>query len=215
MRDREPTATERVCFDKRSALGPGLHDWYYDDPDGTPWMLEVTENWFATHIAKRDLSSIWQPMTRPWFLPYVPKSALLKARATTGPQNRSQHTGGCKWRLAPPHRRNASRAPKRRGPGTRPGWARRSSPRHEYGWVRSTGNPQVRLTWGLVLLPRLVSIQIFEIQSLAGCRLPHGGSRGRRNSLPWVGKATREGFLTYGSVAYGCVGKRSSTKGKS
>jgi integrase len=31
------------------------------------------------------------------------------------------------------------------------------------------------LTWGFVVLPRLVSIQIFEIQSLAGYRLPHGG----------------------------------------
>jgi hypothetical protein len=26
------------------------------------------------------------------------------------------------------------------------------------------------------LLPRQVSILVFEIQSLAGCRLPHGGS---------------------------------------
>jgi hypothetical protein len=27
-----------------------------------------------------------------------------------------------------------------------------------------------------LLLPRQVSILVFEIQSLAGCRLPHGGS---------------------------------------
>lgn len=40
-------------------------------------------------------------------------------------------------------------------------------------------DPQARcaLTWGSLQLPRLVSIQIFEIQSLAGCQLPHGGPR--------------------------------------
>ena len=39
MPDREPTATERIFFDELSGLVPGLHDWYHDDPDGTPWML--------------------------------------------------------------------------------------------------------------------------------------------------------------------------------
>jgi hypothetical protein len=39
MPDREPTATERIFFAELSALVPGLHDWYHEDPNGTPWML--------------------------------------------------------------------------------------------------------------------------------------------------------------------------------
>ena len=40
-------------------------------------------------------------------------------------------------------------------------------------WTADPG--QMCSDLGFVLLPRLVSIQIFEIQSLAGYRLPHGG----------------------------------------
>lgn len=39
MSVREPTAQERIFFDELSALVPDLHDWYHDDPDGTPWMI--------------------------------------------------------------------------------------------------------------------------------------------------------------------------------
>jgi hypothetical protein len=61
------------------------------------------------------------------------------------------------------------------------------------------------------LLPRLVSIQVFEIQSLAGCRVPHGGSWLPGTVCHEWGRRYAEGFLTYGSVGYGSVGKQFSS----
>ena len=63
------------------------------------------------------------------------------------------------------------------------------------------------------MLPRQVSILVFEIQSLAGCRLPHGGSWLPGQFATAWGKQHAEGFLTYGSVGYGSVGTPSSTRG--
>jgi hypothetical protein len=37
--EREPTTAEQIFFDELSELVPGLHDWYHNDPDGTPWMI--------------------------------------------------------------------------------------------------------------------------------------------------------------------------------
>jgi hypothetical protein len=74
MPDREPTATERTFFDELSALVPGLHDWYHDDPDGTPWMLVSHDfvvgggirDTLRVDYDGKDLRGGWSPASLNW-----------------------------------------------------------------------------------------------------------------------------------------------------
>jgi hypothetical protein len=74
MPDREPTATERIFFDELSALVPGLHDWYHDDPDGTPWTLISHDFMVGGGIRDtlrldydgKDLRGGWSPASLNW-----------------------------------------------------------------------------------------------------------------------------------------------------
>jgi hypothetical protein len=54
VRDAEPTTDEVAFFEDLSKLIPGLHDWYHEDANGSPWMV-VSYDFVVNHAIRATL----------------------------------------------------------------------------------------------------------------------------------------------------------------
>ncbi|MGQ5265257.1 hypothetical protein ACTWLT_31345 [Micromonospora sp. ZYX-F-536] len=74
MRDSDPTDEERTFFSELLWRVPGLHDWYHEDPDGTPWIVASYDFVVGDHVHKTlrldydgtNLRGGWSPACLNW-----------------------------------------------------------------------------------------------------------------------------------------------------